>query len=327
MTTTSFIGILISFCVILIIYFQTPLCMKSFKPLLLLYTISQFFFELGQLLYEPIGVKSVAVTYPRGLLSPMKIEISKALILFLILDFLAMNVLLVMMLINRYFAMSNIIPKRRKIYEHPAFYYIILTVFLLSVLPVGVYFIYYSSFFRTAEETAKMIRENVIDGEELLSWQPSLLSANTEAPIRPILFIYFSFIMGIIVLFFIIFFFLCWHKLRTSFHEFSLNAKALHIMLLKCVLFQCLTAMSTMTICVGTLTLLLVLRSSSVIQPVIFILAWVFPIVDCSFTIIIIRPYREFFLQWLSTILFRKEKIDNGLSMDDIGNARRTTIQ
>ena len=327
MKITSFIGVLVSLCAILIIYFRTPLCMGSFKPLLLLYTMSQFFFELAQLLYEPIGLRLIAVTYPRGLLSPMKIGTSKAFLLFLIFDFLTMNVLLVMMLINRYFAMRNSIPKIRKVYEYPIFYYVILTALLVFSLPFGIYFIYYSSFFRTTEDTAKMIRENIIGGEQLLAWQPSLLSANVDTPIRPIPFIFFSSVMGIVVLFFIIFFVLCICKLKTSFHEFSLNAKALHIMLLKCVLLQCLTTMSTMTSCVGALVLSLLLRSSSITQYVAFFFAWALPIVDCSFTIVVITPYREFVLQFLSTILSRKSKQDSGISMDEIGKDRRITSQ
>ena len=189
MTITNSIGTVVCFCLILIIYFRTPSSMKSFKPLILLYTISQFLLELNQLFYKPTGTNIVQVIYPRGLLIPMGTELSKFLLLYLVLDFFAMNGLLDMMLINRYFAMRSIMLKKRRFYEYPRFYYFLLIIVTVYFLPVGIYYFYYSSFFLTGEETANMIRENINRAEILLSWQPSFLSTNKETPIASIAYI------------------------------------------------------------------------------------------------------------------------------------------
>ena len=307
MTVIGFTAVLILFCMILIIYFKTPSSMKTVKIYLLLYTIFGFYFELIIILYKPIGISSISTIYPIGLLSPMDSKISQLLMTFMISSLLGMILWFILMLIDRFFAMSNYTSKNLKFYRNPIFYNVILFLNYIIDILLCIYVVYFSPFFRSPEDTAEYIRMTVLDGERLLNIQPKLLSSDwtTMTP----LIVAFGATISYLIPFFI-FFALCVYKLKTSLHKFNSYMKKVHVMLFKCIVFQCLSILATvgLPVIVEILAIIYKLPEAFVLIPYAFI--WSFPIIDCFVTIIIIRPYREFVLNIFRKVsLIRKSEI------------------
>uniref|UniRef100_A0AC34Q3U2 Uncharacterized protein n=1 Tax=Panagrolaimus sp. JU765 TaxID=591449 RepID=A0AC34Q3U2_9BILA len=180
MSIIGFCGVFLNFAVILIVHFKSPKSMKKFKKYLLLYLFCNFCIELLALLYKPIGISAYVIIYPQGFLSPMNAQLSKTLLTLIIIFLAGFAACFLMMLIDRYFALSNFLTENPKFYKDPNVYFLIFGIILFIVDFGIVYIINFTTFIQSPEKTSEIIMKYIIGGEKLLKFQPNLISANLE---------------------------------------------------------------------------------------------------------------------------------------------------
>ena len=294
MSIIGYIGAGSSIAIFLIIFFKSPAPMKKFRLYLLAYVYCNFIMEVDILLYKPIYIPKLILSYPRGLLSPMNDLVSRILIgILFIIGFIILAVF-IMMLIERYSAMSiHGSLSIRNFHKHPTFYtysnlvmFVIWTTSLLSGL-------FFFNLFSPADETFVIIQNYVIGGEKLLNFQPSLIRVNRKV------FKYIGSIFGIVLFFYVIgliaLFYFCHKALKEDSSKYSKKTWENSKMLFKSMCFQLLTMICFIVITLITMLVVLFLNLPS-IHAFYFAIAliWTFPIIDNAVIIVTITPYRRF---------------------------------
>ena len=136
----------------------------------------------------------------------------------------------------------------------------------------------------------------IIDGQQLLDFQPSLLRLHQETfkSVVPI-FLVFYFIYGIGLVTFLT---LCFRSLKKYSSNFSAKVWKNHKMLFKSICFQFLTMLFMVVIpLLIFVTILSINSSSNYIYYVIITLIWTFPAIDNIVTVVTIAPYRRFIMR------------------------------
>ena len=295
MSIIGCIGTVSSICVLLIIFFKSTASMKTFKLCLLCYAFCNLAIELTILLYKPIYIPQLIMLYPRGFLSPMNDVTSKILSLMVFICACGIMIIFLIMLIERYAAMSIHPPLARwNFYKHPTFYIVLLWIFLPVIALFFIFIVFALNAIYPAKETFELIQKYVIGSEQFLSFQPSLIRVNQDIVklLSPIFFV----IILAYTFFLILYFVLCFKALKNS-SAFSAKTWETNKMLFKSVCFQFLTMISMIVLPLFLLIVLVALNlTSKYIFYFIVMIPWVFPIVDHIVIIMTIAPYRIFVL-------------------------------
>ena len=305
MSVIGILGVILSAIVLLIVYFRSPPSMHRFKTYLLLYTFCNATVELTILLLKPVIIPIYFIVYPQGLLSPM--SESTILIVGMIMLSSGTGILIcfLCMLVERLFAMTNVAQPNIPFYRNQIYYTSFFGSIFMYVNIVLIYFIFIEKVFKSPEETTAIITQHIIGGDFLLSKQQVLISVNIN---KCFILIYLigPFIILYLILF-VIFFILCTIKIRRSMLSFSKKSRANHLMLFRCLVFQCVS-MSILVFIPATSLIIGGLLGASpnfLIIPIIFV--WSFPIFDNIVTLVTITPYRIFILNTVSK--YKKKNI------------------
>ena len=146
--------------------------MKTFRYLTIFYLFSTIAIEILLFLWKPIALLPFQVIYPMGPLSPMTAKTS---LCFLLLTTFFMSLLLetlLLILFEKYFVILIFTQPKFKYYRIPiyVFIYTVYLIFLATIVFIAFQII------PDDREAQKLLRENVVDAEEvLLRKQPSLL--------------------------------------------------------------------------------------------------------------------------------------------------------
>ena len=309
MSVIGWIGIVSSITVFLIIFFKTPLFMKKFRFYLLCYVFCNLVAELVTLLYKPIYIPEFIVIYPRELLSPMNDTTSKLLFGILFTSGLGNLVIFLIILIERYAAMSINGPLSMKtFYKHPTFYIFSEWVIVCIVTISSFLSIFLIGVFYPAEETYVITKNYIIGGDKLLNFQSNLIRLNQRIfkSIAP--FFIFVFFLHAVTL--IIFFILCFRSIKNYSFKFAVKTLENNKMLLKSICFLFLTMLCFVILPLTALIIIMFLNlSSKYIFYYVVVMISTFAILDNIVIIMTITPYRKFIvgkLNWLkspSTVL------------------------
>ena len=293
----GFVGVLLSVFTFFIILFKSTPSMKKFKFYLLWYTASTASAEIFILLYKPIYFSSFAIIYPRGLLSPMDATTSKLFLLGILVSGFGIMVFLLIMLIERYFAMSIASSSNRFSWlKNPNFYIYCWYLLFIVACIIAVFFVFIFDSFYDPKITQNIILSNTVNGIELLTFQPSLVQFNN------IVFRYLGpVIICAIVLYFtclLAFYSLCFYSYRKYYSKFSSSTRETNKMLFRSLNFQ----MLMMIFCVMFPMISIVITSyldsfSEYVYYMSIAVLWSAPIVDTIIIIFSIRPYRYFVLE------------------------------
>ena len=311
MSIVGIIGIALSTIVFFVIYFQSPPFMNRFRTYLLLYTFCNAVVELTLILLKPVIIPVYLIVYPQGLLEPINELTILILLTVMVSSGAGLLVFFLCMLVERLFAMTNVSQKNIPFYRNPVYYVSVFEFLFIYVNIVLVYFIFVGKLFRSPEETTRMIEQYISGKELLLDQQQVLISFNIST------ISYFGIFIGpLLILYFIIFiilFILCARKIKQFMVSFTKKNRTLHLMLFRCLVFQCLSMCILVFIPMISFIVGGLLGTSSSFLLVLIILIWSFPIFDNIITLTTITPYRLF----ITNTIFRYKQtslIDEGHS-------------
>ena len=290
----GFIGLISSTLVFLIIFFKSTSSMKKFRSYLLCYVSCNLVVEIFILLYKPIYIPKFIVLYPRGFLSPMNDIVSKILLGMICTSGFGIMSIFMIMLIERYAAMSIHRPLDiRNFYKHPSLYIFCIWVFFFTFTIITFLVLFVLNMLHPAEETFEILRKYIINGETFLNFQPKLIRVNTEMVkiIAPIVFL--AIFMYLIVL--TALFGLCFYSIRKYSSKLSLKSLENNKMLFKSIFFQFLTMIFMIVIPLIVFSCLVAFNL--VVKNIYYFMMamiWIFPTVDNIVIIVTITPYRRF---------------------------------
>ena len=321
MSVIGVVGVAISTIAIFVVYWKSPRSMRKFRIHLLLYTFSNTIVELVILLLKPVVLPVYLIVYPQGLLAPMSETTVKILALFLLYSGLGMFVCFLNMIIERYFAMSNFNSTNIPFYRNPVYYemfYLVAFVYICLILAL---FTFRYDLFISSDETSAIIRRFINGGSALLVLDQKFIMINVKT-----IFTILYFIATPVIIYFVtmaVFFGLCILKVNKPMEGFSQRTKSGHLMLFRCIVFQCLAICVLVFIPGLILTIAAFVGASPQMLLIPLVFLWLFPTVDNLITLLSIKPYRIFLVK----MVFPRWKIDSTASLSSQSKMRVETIR
>ena len=124
-----------------------------------------------------------------------------------------------------------------KFYRSPFYYVIFCIITIIYVTAALAVSLFKYNFFTASEEIKHIIETHISGNFILLNSKQKSFSVNFDA-----LFVLSYFCVGFTIIYLIIFrtfFYLCFSKIKTSMNLPSPRTRANHLMLFRCVIFQC----------------------------------------------------------------------------------------
>lgn len=308
----GFFGLISSAIIFYIVLSKDTAYMNKFKFYLLCYTVSNAAIELIILLYKPICIPRFMLIYPRGSLSPMNVTTSKILLFGIFVSGFSTLTFFLIMLIERYSAMTTIglatVFKRFenvnifKLFKSMNIYIFVCYLSLINISIICFLIIFLSDSFYDPEITQQIILSNVVNGSELLKFQPNLLQIDLQVYkiLGPCAV---AIIITYLALTFNIYYFCLYSHRKHSLH-FPPKISETNKILFKSITFQFIALILFVLLPLTFMIILPILNNhlSSVYSCFIMII-WSFPVVDNFVIIFSIKPYRKFVLRKIGTFI------------------------
>ncbi|KAE9556633.1 hypothetical protein FO519_000039 [Halicephalobus sp. NKZ332] len=292
----SITAIILSIFVVYLILTVTPKYMYGLRPYLLFYILSGLSEKLLAALYKGFVILPHGVYFPVGWLAPMSHTTTQIFTATTyVVTFLLLTSLL-MLLIDRYLAMTVTNPNTAPFYKKKSFY----LCFFLTISGIASFINLYSNLFMDqynyGDVTARYVLKKIAGSQKLLDYQPDLLSFNLSNTLPQTLITY-SIIGGdaFFFIFFVIFIVLNIVEAKKAMHLVSVRSRRNHNMLIKMTYAQILGLLTFIFLPQFSFTYLYgFFSNSSYLFAVGLTVKDFFLLYDIGVTVICIKPYRTF---------------------------------
>ena len=292
----SIATIMLSVFVIYVVITVTPKYMHGLKPYLLFYVLSGLSEKLLAALFKPFVIFPYGIFYPVGWLAPMSHTMVQVLSpSTYVVTFLLLTSLL-MLLIDRYFAMTVTNVVAAPFYKKKLFYLIL----CLTISTIACLINYYANFFMDqynySETTAQLMLKKISGSQRLLDYQPDLLSINLSSTLASTLTGYSVIICGAFFLvLFTVFIFLNITAAKKAIHFVSVKSRKNHNMLIRMTYAQIIGLLAFIFLPQFSFYYLSgYFSNASHLFAIGLTIQDFFLLYDISVTVICIKPYRTF---------------------------------
>ena len=300
----SIATIMLSVFVIYVVITVTPKYMHGLKPYLLFYVLSGLSEKLLAALFKPFVIFPYGIFYPVGWLAPMSHTMVQVLSpSTYVVTFLLLTSLL-MLLIDRYFAMTVTHPESAPFYKKKLFYLFL----CLTVSTVACAIDFYANLcmdqYNYGEVTAQFMLRKISGSQKLLDYQPDLLSFNLSNTAPQTLTGYA--VMGgggFFLVLFTVFIFLNIIAAKKAINFVSVRSRRNHNMLIRMTYAQIVGLLAFIFLPqIAFFTVSGYFANASYLFAVGLTIQEFFLLYDIGVTVFFIRPYRIFmvdlFCRW-----------------------------
>uniref|UniRef100_A0A914P2E0 Uncharacterized protein n=1 Tax=Panagrolaimus davidi TaxID=227884 RepID=A0A914P2E0_9BILA len=310
-------------CITLVVIItQTPTSMKSFRNLLLallsiamVYEIFNTFYKPAILLPLPIFIPVIPISSVTDALNSFGPYIS------MIYMTLTMDLLLCM-IIQRYFTMSNHVVSHPKHLEKCVYGMVLITNFIMVVMLITSNFI---GDRLNEQDTLIFIQKHIIDWENLLSMikNPSVITGFLRADVSAIFKRYYTIAYGISRVFTFIFFTRLNMKIVFGTNETPQNRKQ-HQMIIRLLKFEFFAALFLIIIPTSLFVCVMAFQIPNPMLPMYCALVIkLYPPLDIILTMFLIKPYRTFVKKVIFKICrLKSASVSDGSSTPKNNNAK-----
>lgn len=292
----SIATIILSIFVTYLILAITPRYMREIKPYLLFYVLTGLTEKIIAALFKPFVIFPYSIYYPVGWLAPMShttVQILSATTYFMI--FLLLTSLL-MLLIDRYFAMTVTNSIITPFYKKKVFYLFVCLAVTAIVFAVNIYANLFMDQYNYGEVTTRFMLRKISGSQQLLDFQPDLLSFNLSVTAPQLLIEYTIIGFGsFFLVLFIVFIVLNVVAAKKVMHLVSVKSRKNHSMLIRMTYAQIVGVVGFIFLPhIAFLALSMNIKNTSYLFAVALTVQDFFLLYDLAVTVFYIKPYRVY---------------------------------